>query len=166
MTHDDMNALRITAVRMRTRVEPASDGSDCIWWTRALTKGYGVIRLPGSNGRLVLAHRVLYQAAYGYIPKGLVIDHVCHTRSETCVGGDQCLHRRCLNLDHLEAVTFQENVARGYPARKTECNYGHPFDEKNTVYVPSGARRCRRCCADRQRRYYQRRTLRAAGAVA
>lgn len=35
--------------------------------------------------------------------------------------------------------------------RKTHCPYGHPFDQQNTGYGPSGNRICRTCRRDRER---------------
>jgi hypothetical protein len=50
-------------------------------------------------GKMVYVHRLAYQLAYGYIPEGLTIDHLCKVRN--------CIHPR-----HLEAVSLQENLAR------------------------------------------------------
>lgn len=84
---------------------------DCVLWLGALTPdGYptSVKAAPGAPR----AHRYSYFLAHGPIPAGLTIDHVCHTESLTCPGGQQCEHRRCINPDHLEPVTSAENSAR------------------------------------------------------
>jgi len=46
-----------------------------------------------------LAHRLAYEAFKGPIPKGLTIDHLC-------------VVRHCVNPNHLEAVTGEENTLR------------------------------------------------------
>ena len=70
----------------------------CHLWVRSLaTNGYGQYWTGTHNVR---AHRHAYQLAYGSIPEGLVMDHLC--REKTCV-----------NPEHLEAVTQWENLRRG-----------------------------------------------------
>lgn len=110
---------------------------DCWLWTAATTpKGYGRY----GNG---YAHRVSYEDRYGPILKGLQIDHLCRVRN-------------CVNPEHLEAVTMQENLRRGVrnngQAAKTHCKRGHPFDGANT-YRSAKQRHCRACSALRMRRY-------------
>lgn len=121
----------------------------CIVWTGPLTRGgYGKIK---ANGRHTTPHRVAYELAIGPIPDGLQLDHACHTRDSSCLGGDVCLHRRCINPHHLEPVTPRENALRspntptGANSRKACCASGHPFDEANTRIAPDGRRKCRQC---------------------
>ncbi len=110
--------------------------------------GYGRAR---RRGRTVLAHRASYEMHVGPIPSGMVLDHICHNQDASCPGGSACLHRRCVNPDHLEPVTQRENLFRSEktPARinaeKTTCPHGHPYDAANTYRRRSGARDCRRC---------------------
>jgi hypothetical protein len=160
MERDEAIALAAERVRQRSVPDPESG---CILWTAKSRNpmNYGCIRLPGSNGPLVLAHRVVVEEAQGPIPEGMVVDHVCHSRDLACPGGRTCVHRLCVNVEHLEIVTFAENVARGRSAGKTHCIRGHAFDERNTGRL-KGARRCLRCHADRQRRYNQQAAFRAA----
>ncbi len=66
----------------------------CHLWAGAVSgRGYGYYR-----GRR--AHRVAYEATFGAIPQGLVLDHLCR-------------QPLCVNPKHLEAVTHRTNSMRG-----------------------------------------------------
>lgn len=103
----------------------------CWLWMGNIWKGYGVYSSTG-------AHRVAYRLAHGEIPDGYQIDHVCR---ET----------RCVNPDHLEAVTPEENIRRRY-ADQTHCRHGHEFNEANT-YRANNRRHCRACNRRRAAKY-------------
>lgn len=80
------------------------DENGCWIWAKATQPdGYGI---ANRNGKSTLAHRVYYEATKGPIPDGLQIDHLC------CI-------RACVNPDHLEAVTQDENRLRGRVTRLT-----------------------------------------------
>jgi hypothetical protein len=64
-----------------------------LWIGYVQPLGYG--RLT-RNDRQVLAHRWAYEVMYGPIPEGMEIDHKCRVR-------------RCVNPEHLQAVTRVEN---------------------------------------------------------
>lgn len=87
------------------------------------------------------AHRRSYETFKGPIPEGLTIDHLCR---ETL----------CINPDHLEAVTRQENSRRGncasaVHARMKVCVKGHEF-----VKV-GGRRQCYECQRENKKIYYR-----------
>lgn len=130
-----------------TRLAAKTDvrGSDECWlWTGYVaTDGYGRI---GSNWKVLKTHRLAYELAYGPIPAGLVIDHLCHNRAGCTGKGRDCLHRRCVNPLHLEATTMRINTLRGnqFPFGNDHCKRGHEFTPENTDYAPDG-RRCRTC---------------------
>lgn len=87
-------------------------GPDECWpWTASITpNGYGQF----FDGRLVPSHRVALEMATGQVVSDLFdVDHVCHNRDLSCGGGTTCLHRRCCNPAHLEAVSHKTNVNRG-----------------------------------------------------
>lgn len=149
------------------RVTVTVDG--CWIWKRRTTRdGYGLVKI---FGRTRLAHRAAYEIWCGDIPDDLHLDHLCHNRDESCVGGRSCPHRRCVNPDHLEAVPKILNDLRGKSfaavnAAKDSCVHGHAFDEGNTYYLllKSGRirRQCRRCQAAAVARYVSRKKSREA----
>lgn len=78
--------------QFREKYEIAPGG--CWLWTGSLSNdGYSFFQ--GRSG-----HRLAYETHRAEIPEGLVIDHLCRVR-------------RCVNPEHLEPVSHQENVARG-----------------------------------------------------
>lgn len=101
-----------------------------------------------------LVHRRSYQENVGPIPPGLHVDHTCHNRDTDCAGGASCLHRRCFNPEHLEAVTPRTNTLRSHSStagahvRKTHCPAGHPYSDENT-YRYGSSRHCRTCLLGR-----------------
>lgn len=141
----------------------ADPDTGCWMWNHTLMDGYGVC--PPFNGFRARAHRAVYEFHKGPIPEGLELDHLCHTaaveRGE-CQEWGVCPHRKCVNPDHLEAVTHQENVLRGHAdpgARqraKTHCPQDHPYSEENTRTV-GGKRYCIECARASSRAAYRRR---------
>lgn len=113
-----------------------------LWLGSREVHGYGV-------WRTFRAHRVAFTLAKGPIPDGLVIDHLCRTRL-------------CVNPAHMEAVTSEENVARGIGAsalnaRKSHCINGHavPLGRK---YGKRGGRECPECKREMRQADYRRRS--------
>lgn len=118
--------------------------ADCLVWTGALnSRGYPCFSV---NGASHLAHRLAYEEAYGPIPEGMTVDHLCG-------------YCRCVNPAHLEAVSAAENTARA--ARKYEtCQEGHPLDRTSA----RGKRYCSTCARDQSREHYARDSVGSAGA--
>ena len=122
------------------------------WQGHARPDGYANAT---SGGKRVLAHRWSYELHVGPIPDGLTIDHLCR-------------NRRCVNPEHLEAVTQRENNMRATDSVtsvnsiKTHCPKGHPYDEANTYAMPGGGRDCRQCINARSREYKSRKKVRNA----
>jgi hypothetical protein len=136
----------ITRFRLYWKIstENQHEGEPCWEWTGGKNQfGYGLF-WTGYNK--ISAHRWAYEHFREKIPKGLQTDHLCRNHG-------------CVNPNHLEVVTQQENILRGegqaaIHARKTHCIKGHPFDEKNTYISPSGGRMCRQCVNRRSREMY------------
>lgn len=115
--------------------EPSPNGTHGCWlWTGNIgAAGYGRISL---SGRKQYAHRVAYRWVVGAIRRDLTIDHTCR-------------NHRCVNPQHLEAVTRRENILRGESpsakqARQTHCKRGHPLSGENVIRT-GRRRRCRAC---------------------
>lgn len=133
----------MTPEEIRTRLERhiSRDESGCWIWTGAVqSSGYSCI---GIEGRVLLAHRVSYEAHRGPISEGLTIDHLCRVK-------------RCVNPDHMEPVTARENNARRLAAQ-THCSRGHELAGDNLLNTSRPGRRvCRECNREDQRARYER----------
>ena len=122
-------------------------GDDCWLWTdRPDPGGYGRIKMEGRKGRLVQAHRFVYEMLVGPIPEGLQLDHLCRVRN-------------CVRPDHLEPVTGAENQRRGninQHALKSACPRWHAYKAYPTYEKRTGTtriwRRCLVCRAEASRR--------------
>lgn len=102
------------------------------------------------KGKQMKRHRIAYIEAYGEIPKGMVVDHICHSvaiANGMCLGTKSvCIHRSCINPAHLQLVTTGENQRmglNGFGAR-THCKKGHELTEDNIYYTKIGPN-CHAC---------------------
>ena len=97
----------------------------------------------GNNGRPIVwrgrtpmnAYTIAYDRAHGDVPADLVVDHLC---------------RRilCVQLEHLEAVTKQENERRKsmrYRLQRKRCRRGHLLNEATRLVTPEMGVLCRIC---------------------
>lgn len=111
------------------------EASGCHVWTGGKTLGgYGNFGYETAHrgGKQDLAHRWIYEHTVGPIPAGYDIDHLCRNRA-------------CVNVEHLEPVTRQENIRRA-AAAKTACPAGHHYTPENTYVRPGTVHRsCRTC---------------------
>jgi len=110
---------------------------DCWEWTGYLSHGYGAVAYECKSWR---AHRLIYTMLVDEIPEGLVLDHLCRNKS-------------CVNPDHLEPVTWAENIKRGVhtnaQAKQVSCIRGHELD----YTTPDGRRQCKVCQQARGRKH-------------
>lgn len=126
-----------------------SRGSESCWlWTghRHITEGYGQFSV---SGKIVPAHRWIWEQERGPIPPGLQLDHLCRIRY-------------CVNPDHLEIVTQRTNILRGKGvaadrARQTHCSKcGRELAGSNLKIEGKRSRRCIACDKARKREWYER----------
>lgn len=92
----------------------------CIEWQGEIDKdGYGKYPVcrAGVKHRW-MAHRFAYTLAKGVIPAGYHVDHLCR-------------NRRCVNVEHLEAVPPRVNHDR-WSTAITSCPAGHAYTPENT----------------------------------
>lgn len=115
------------------------DNGCWIWTASKFQNGYGRFIVDHS---CIGAHRFSYEHFKSAIPSGLQIDHLCKTKS-------------CVNPDHLEVVTLQENIRRFNVAR-THCKRGHEFTPENTYFKKGNKRVCRTCQREAGRKYKSR----------
>lgn len=133
--------------RLLLKIEKQENG--CWYWTGWIhPKGYG--RYTPVRGQTASAHVWSYRVFIGPVPEDSQIDHTCHNEDPTCKGGITCMHRRCINPEHLEAVTSLENNNRSlnHYANKTHCKNNHEFSKENTLIITDerGTRRvCLKC---------------------
>jgi HNH endonuclease len=121
--------------------------SGCWLWLGASTEGdprydYGVIRV---EGRTVRAHRVSYELARGPVPNRLELDHICR-------------NSYCVNPDHLEAVTHEENLRRAPAFQGTHCkNCGTVLVSRWKRHDGKPRKECPKCVSDAKKRVYRKR---------
>ena len=105
------------------------DSKGCLVFQGALSVGYPSVR---RFGKTLQGHLVVYEAAYGRKPNGLVILHTCNNRA-------------CLNEKHLKADTQKENLlqARRDGALPFSGLSGVTFEKKRHRWIarrPTGPR--------------------------
>ncbi len=133
--------------------------NDCLLYVAksCYTNGYGKFEIVPKKG--MGAHRAAMIILTGSVPQ--VVDHLCHNRDENCPGGHNCLHRRCVRLDHLADGSTQDNLLgsrltlAGQNALKTRCPVGHEYDGINS----KGDRICKRCAHAASIRYRQKKAI-------
>jgi hypothetical protein len=98
--------LHLTPKHLERLWSKVDQSSRCWIWTSAKTKaGYGVFTY---NRKVLLAHRIIWELANGFIPDGLNVLH-------NCPDGD---NPSCVNPAHLWLGTQRDNafdmVAKGH----------------------------------------------------
>lgn len=117
---------------------------ECVLWPKAVSdNGYGKVWF---DGKLQLAHRMIYQRDYGQIPAGLHVHHKCGERA-------------CVNTAHMRLVTQAEHNRLHLGIEDGRCKHGHDLTDPANVYHHRSQTRpiCRVCNRERTRAYRQRR---------
>lgn len=129
----------------------------CWNWTSGIHSrdGYAIFNAPPTGqvpeGRAPRykghrAYKWRWEHEHGPVPDGLELDHLCRNRA-------------CVNPEHMEPVTHEENNRRSLSptainARKAHCPAGHPYAEDNLRSGQTG-RKCRACERDSARERYR-----------
>ena len=95
-----------------------TDWESCWLWIGFICRGYGVISV---NNHPTQAHRFSYSIAYGPVPNGKILHHICR-------------NPQCVNPRHLVAIS-KPNHSDSAPAQqsmKTHCPHGHEYTKGNT----------------------------------
>ena|SRR5215831_17754095 len=101
----------------------AEDENGCWLWTGPVDgKGYGLVY---DGERVTRAHRLSYVFHVDDLPRGVQVHHLCGMK-------------RCINPDHLRAVTDAEHREL-HPRFRPTCPKGH------RRVVVNGRGRCREC---------------------
>jgi len=124
-------------IPLRKRLWSRVDTTGICWEWRGYVApdGYGRLKLGTRNPAV---HRVVWEFLVGPILEGMTLDHLCRVR-------------HCVNPDHIEVVSLEENIRRAHV--RSHCKRGHP------LVGPRGERKekCRPCAAERQARHRARR---------
>lgn len=112
--------------------------------------GYGLVTVTRQGLLGERAHRLMFERANGPIPAGLVVRHKCDNPP-------------CVNPDHLELGTQQQNVddmvsrGRHWMYGRTECPNGHdvtaPGALKTVVSKGMSYQACVECARERSRKW-------------
>ena len=98
------------------------------------TNGYA--RYPsGRQGEYLYAHRVEWERAYGPIPVGAQIHHVCRTKA-------------CINVEHMELKASHAEHMREHPSPR-HCDHDDRYTDRRGKTV------CRVCRRENERRRYR-----------
>lgn len=115
------------------------------WFAASNQDGYGCFRF---KGKTYSAHSFIYQVLKGILAENLVVDHSCN-------------NPKCVNPEHLKAMTQRENILKStgiaaIRARQTVCKYGHEFSTPKWLKNSTSRRYCNTCHKLRERKRRER----------
>lgn len=146
---------------MPTALPTLAELGGCIFSKPTNKHGYGAVYYKGKQRK---AHRVAYEKAFGPIPEGMVLDHICHNvavANEMCLGNEGCIHRSCVNSNHLQPVTHLENQLSGLRGlrNRVKCVNGHVLAEVGIIVRQRSngktGERCKACYQETTRKASQ-----------
>lgn len=85
--------------RIYARWDTRRRWTQCWVWTGKWNSGNGYGKVQ-YEGRIWMAHRLVYDLLVGRVSPNIVLDH-------------RCRNRRCCNPNHLDPVTVKVNTHRG-----------------------------------------------------
>ena len=136
-THESFDPALLMPITIENYWSHVHKTDGCWLWIGSLTlAGYGSFHSPYIPTRS--AHRIAWILSGRDLAATDTLDHLCGTRN-------------CVNPEHLDPCPLGVNLERSdktisaINSAKTHCNAGHVFDEKNTYYVKTGGRCCRKC---------------------
>jgi hypothetical protein len=108
--HGTTSFMGARGMTLEQRFWPKVDKSgDCWLWTAHTSNvGYGMI---GVANTMRTAHRVSYEMAYGEIPEGMDLDHICGVRA-------------CVRPEHLRPTTRKQNMENLRGANRNNLSSG------------------------------------------
>jgi hypothetical protein len=137
------------AERVLAKVEPGENG--CVLSTYSVAShGYAQVGWQDSGGTMrgTTAHRAAWTAVHGPIPDDMTVHHQCH-------------NRRCVNVEHMELLSNENNARRNRDGldweRDGRCAQGHGPEHWVQVSTGDGYRRhrCVACQREARRKYEQ-----------
>jgi len=147
MTEYDENNKMILidsmVIKIINKILMPLDKDKCWQWKGSFTKsGYATFNL--GSGITSRVHKILYELTVKKVSDKLELNHLC-------------CNKGCINPNHLEEITHQENQLKGGSLLTQQgfCKNGHKRTLGNTYFRPDKtSTECKECNKIRQRNRY------------
>lgn len=117
----------------RLIAEAKTDSGGCLLNGRNPSQRYVTVKL---SGKILLGHRVVWEAIHGLIPAGMTVHHTCEKQ-------------RCLNVAHMELKTRSAHSKHHAPVLERCRKHDRAYDRRNA----RGNGVCRLCASEAEARY-------------